>query len=121
MSLYLLGGRGIAVGPIFGNNGRSDIFFGNEGNSWYENAGANFLFMNDGKGKFTDIASRAKVQDGNENVRGISLADFNKDGWLDISYGNWNGPHRLYKGGIQESPLTMSCRLLMQPLPTSEL
>lgn len=52
--------------------------------------------MNDGKGKFTDIASRSGVQDGNENVRGIALADFNRDGWLDISYGNWDGPHRLY-------------------------
>lgn len=28
------GGRGLVVGPILGNNGRSDIFFGNEGNPW---------------------------------------------------------------------------------------
>ena len=94
--MYLPGGRGVAVGPILGNNGRSDIFFGNEGNSRMLNAGANFLFMNDGKGKFTDIASRTGVQDANENVRGIALADFNRDGWLDISYGNWDGPHRLF-------------------------
>ena len=94
--LCFSGGRGVAVGPILGNNGRSDIFFGNEGNSGFLNAGANFLFMNNGKGQFTDIASSAGIQDANENVRGITLADFNRDGWIDIAYGNWDGPHRLY-------------------------
>lgn len=90
------GGRGVAVGPILSNSGRSDIFFGNEGNSGFLNAGANFLFMNDGKGRFTDIAATVGVQDANENVRGIALADFNRDGFVDIAYGNWDGPHRLY-------------------------
>lgn len=60
--------------------------------------------MNDGKGKFTDIAARTGVQDANENVRGIALADFNRDGYVDIAYGNWDGPHRLFlqrrDGGI---------------------
>lgn len=26
----------------------------------------------------------------------MALADFNRDGKVDIVYGNWNGPHRLY-------------------------
>ncbi|XP_060585607.1 cartilage acidic protein 1-like isoform X2 [Ruditapes philippinarum] len=90
------GGRGIVVGPILGNNGRSDIFFGNEGNSGLRNAGANYLFMNKGDGTFTDIAGAAGIADADENVRGIALADFNRDGKIDIAYGNWNGPHRLF-------------------------
>nr|XP_009943344.1 PREDICTED: cartilage acidic protein 1 [Opisthocomus hoazin] len=28
--------------------------------------------------------------------RGVALGDFNRDGRVDIVYGNWNGPHRLY-------------------------
>lgn len=90
------GGRGVVVGPILGNQGRSDIFFGNEGNSGFLNAGANFLFMNLGNGTFTDIAASSGIADASENVRGIALADFNRDGKLDIAYGNWDGPHRLY-------------------------
>ena len=61
-----------------------------------QNSGANFLFMNHGDGSFTDIARAAGIADVGENVRGIALADFNKDGKIDIAYGNWAGPHRLF-------------------------
>lgn len=90
------GGRGLVVGPILGNNGRSDIFFGNEGNPWMGNPGDNFLFKNWGNGSFEDIAEQAEIQDKYNNARGISLADFNRDGLLDIAYGNWEGEHRLF-------------------------
>lgn len=90
------GGRGLVVGPILGNNGRSDIFFGNEGNPWMGNPGHNFLFKNLGNGSFEDIAEQAEIQDKYNNARGISLADFNRDGLLDIAYGNWEGEHRLF-------------------------
>lgn len=36
------------------------------------------------------------VDDPHQHGRGIALADFNRDGKVDIVYGNWNGPHRLY-------------------------
>eukprot|EP00105_Crassostrea_gigas_P026684 XP_011447726.1 PREDICTED: cartilage acidic protein 1 [Crassostrea gigas] len=90
------GGRGLVVGPILGNNGRSDIFFGNEGNPWMGNPGDNFLFKNLGNGSFEDIAEQAEIQDKYNNARGLSLADFNRDGLLDIAYGNWEGEHRLF-------------------------
>ncbi|XP_063407471.1 cartilage acidic protein 1-like [Mytilus trossulus] len=89
------GGRGIAVGPILGN-GYSDIFFDNEGNPWRGNPGGNFLFENNGSGQFTDRANETGTIDENENGRGIALADFNNDGLIDITYGNWDGNHRLF-------------------------
>merc|ERR1711971_816596 len=81
------GGRGVTVGPILTN--RSDIFCDNE-------RGANFLFQNNLDGTFTDVAASANIEDQYQNGRGVALSDFNDDGKVDIVYGNWNGPHRLY-------------------------
>merc|ERR1711892_781966 len=81
------GGRGVTVGPIVSN--RSDIFCDNE-------RGENFLFKNQGDGTFLDIARNVDIEDKYENGRGVALSDFNDDGKIDIVYGNWNGPHRLY-------------------------
>ena len=86
-----VGGRGVSVGPIVSNY--SDIFCDNE-------RGPNFLFENNGDGTFNDIANEAQIPDSNENGRGVTLSDFNNDGKIDIAYGNWNGPHRLF---LQES------------------
>ena len=36
------------------------------------------------------------MDDPHQHGRGVALADFNRDGKVDIVYGNWNGPHRLY-------------------------
>lgn len=36
------------------------------------------------------------LDDPYQHGRGVALADFNRDGRVDIVYGNWNGPHRLY-------------------------
>lgn len=36
------------------------------------------------------------VDDAYQHGRGVALADFNRDGKVDIVYGNWNGPHRLF-------------------------
>ncbi|XP_041424661.1 cartilage acidic protein 1 isoform X3 [Xenopus laevis] len=82
------GGRGIAVGPIV-SSAASDIFCDNEN-------GPNFLFQNKGDGTFVDIASSSGVDDVYQHGRGVALADFNRDGKVDIVYGNWNGPHRLF-------------------------
>ena len=44
------GGRGVTVGPILNEDGKSDVFCVNEN-------GPNFLFKNQGGGRFTDVAS----------------------------------------------------------------
>lgn len=36
------------------------------------------------------------LDDPYQHGRGVALADFNRDGKVDVVYGNWNGPHRLY-------------------------
>ncbi|KAK6328525.1 hypothetical protein J4Q44_G00005030 [Coregonus suidteri] len=82
------GGRGVVVGPIVSQY-LSDVFCDNE-------YGPNFLFVNNGDGTFTDVAQQAGVEDPMQHGRGVTLADFNRDGKMDIVYGNWNGPHRLY-------------------------
>jgi len=81
------GGRGVTVGPILTN--RSDIFCDNE-------RGENFLWKNNLDGTFKDVAASANIEDRYQNGRGVALSDFNDDGKVDIVYGNWNGPHRLY-------------------------
>ncbi|XP_030342682.1 cartilage acidic protein 1 isoform X2 [Strigops habroptila] len=82
------GGRGLAVGPILSDSA-SDIFCGNENSP-------NFLFHNLGDGTYRDVAAAVGLDDPYQHGRGVALADFNRDGRVDIVYGNWNGPHRLY-------------------------
>ncbi|KAA0718236.1 Cartilage acidic protein 1 ASPIC [Triplophysa tibetana] len=82
------GGRGVVVGPIVSQY-LPDIFCDNE-------YGPNFLFRNNGDGTFTDVAVQAGVDDPMQHGRGVALADFNRDGKMDVVYGNWNGPHRLF-------------------------
>ena len=52
------------------------------------------------------MARETGVEDGGENGRGIALADFNGDGLIDVTYGNWNGVHRMF---IQVGIITNTC------------
>ncbi|XP_066937424.1 cartilage acidic protein 1-like [Macrobrachium rosenbergii] len=85
----LTGGRGVTVGPILNDKGYSDVFCVNE-------HGPNFLFKNQGNGRFTDVATNTGVSDAYQHGRGVMLTDFNGDEKIDIVYGNWNGPHRIF-------------------------
>ncbi|MED5574063.1 MAG: VCBS repeat-containing protein, partial [Pseudomonadota bacterium] len=80
------GGRSLIVLP--GENGL-DLFAGNE-------RGANFYFANQGEGAFAEEAGPRGVADAFETVRGVAMIDANRDGLLDLVYGNWEGPHRLF-------------------------
>src|SRR3546814_9803114 len=62
-----------------------DIFAVNEN-------GANFLFRNDGTGRFDEVALDCGLGDGLQHGRGVAALDADGDGRFDLAYGNWEGP-----------------------------
>ncbi|MGC6417788.1 MAG: FG-GAP repeat domain-containing protein, partial [Bradymonadia bacterium] len=80
------GGRSLVVLP--GPMGL-DVFAGNEN-------GPNFFFEALGDGRYVERAAEYGIDDRRETVRGVTLLDANGDGLLDLLYGNWEGPHRLF-------------------------
>jgi hypothetical protein len=78
-------GGGVAIGDI-NNDGRPDIFF-------TANQGSNRLYRNDGNWKFRDITDKARVAGIHKWHTGVTMADVNGDGWLDIYVSNSGEPN----------------------------
>jgi len=82
-------GGGVAIGDI-NNDGRPDIFF-------TSNQGSNRLYLNEGNWHFRDITQKAGVGGIHRWHTGVTMADVNGDGWLDIyvsNSGNMEGTDR---------------------------
>ena len=79
---------GCAFGDI-NNDGYQDLYLGYR-------YGLNALFLNHSGEEFSNIASYAKV-DYSGLTLGVSWADFNNDGFLDLYACNHNSPNILYK------------------------
>jgi hypothetical protein len=59
---------------------------------------SDFLFHNDGHGRFTEVGEKAGVRDPREYFgMGIAWFDYNRDGWPDLFVANDSGPNYLYE------------------------
>lgn len=74
--IYFYNGSGVGAGD-FNNDGLQDLFFGS-------NQGANKLFLNKGKLRFTDVTTAAAIPADGGWTTGVSVVDINQDGLLDI-------------------------------------
>jgi enediyne biosynthesis protein E4 len=85
--LYYYNGGGVAVGDV-NNDGLPDLYF-------TSNLGANRLYLNKGDYRFEDVTARAGVADSVGWKSGVTMADVNGDGFVDIyvSGVNYLGVH----------------------------
>ncbi len=75
--LYYYNGGGVAAGDV-NNDGLTDLYF--TANS----KGNNKLYLNKGNMQFEDITEKAGVAGISDWCSGVTMADVNGDGWLDI-------------------------------------
>ncbi len=56
-----------------------------------------WLYRNIGNGRFEDVTRKAGLHDPTSKALGVSLIDFDADGWMDIFVANDTQPNRLYR------------------------
>jgi hypothetical protein len=92
--LYFYNGAGVAAGDV-NNDGLPDICF-------VSNQGKNKLYLNRGDLKFDDVSETAGTGGYSDWQTGVTMADVNGDGWLDIyicavgDYKGLEGANELY-------------------------
>lgn len=103
--LYFYNGGGVATGDI-NNDGLTDIYFSS-------NQHSNKLYLNKGNFQFQDITETAHVGGSGNWSTGVTMADVNGDGLLDIfvcgvgTYKKFNGHNQLF---VNNGDLTFTDR-----------
>ena len=103
--LYFYNGGGVALGDI-NNDGLTDIYFS-------ANQQSNKLYLNKGDFRFEDITSSSGVEGAGNWKTGVTMADVNGDGFLDLfvcgvgKYKKFNGRNQLF---INNGDLTFTDR-----------
>jgi enediyne biosynthesis protein E4 len=101
--LYFYNGGGVSAGDI-NNDGLTDVYF-------VSNQGKNKLYLNKGDFKFEDITESAGVEGFSDWQTGVTMADINGDGLLDIyvsAVGNFRGMEGANELYINNGDLTFT-------------
>lgn len=106
-------GAGVAVAD-FNRDGAPDLYFvggGDLSRSGRPEAARDRLFLNDGKGNFSDASAAWKTGGGGYGM-GVAVGDYDNDGWPDVLLTSYGAGERLYRNtGTQFEDVTTSAGL----------
>src|SRR5258708_16001206 len=63
----------------------------------------NFLYHNNGDGTFTDVSAATGIAEHIGKGKGVAIADYNDDGWMDIFVANDKERNFLFKNRAGKS------------------